>query len=321
VVDGPDGRAIACFGLSYRNVFVEGEPTRVAYVGDLKVDPQHRTKGMAKALARWAYGAVLDEMGADFFGYATVLRGNAAVMGLFDALTSEGGLGIDITQVGTIRSHSIPLLWRRRSRDSTIVVDRASKEDLDEMVSLWQQVAPTRQFAPVHDAESFVAWTQSAPGLDISDYLVARRGNGRIAGFLGIWDQHQFKQMKVVDYSKQLRPIRSAFNVAASPMGVPPLPPPGGEVQYRTVVNVCVPGVAPEVLRALLLGAYGELRTGGYSLLTIGLDVRDPLAAALRGLLAQPTDVEAWVITPAVAGDARRPPLDTKPLHFEIALV
>jgi hypothetical protein len=78
-------------------------------------------------------------------------------------------------------------------------------------------------------------------------------------------------------------------------------------------------GDRPDVLRALLIAAHDDLRQSGFSFLNIGLDVRDPLSSALDGLFAQPTDVNAYVLTErsGVAPEV----LDTRPLHYEIALV
>jgi hypothetical protein len=72
------------------------------------------------------------------------------------------------------------------------------------------------------------------------------------------------------------------------------------------------------VLRALLLQAYAAARGRGYSFFTIGLDVRDPLTVALRGLLAQPTDIHAYETAPS--GRYRGPDLSGSPVHHEIAL-
>jgi hypothetical protein len=47
--------------------------------------------------------------------------------------------------------------------------------------------------------------------------------------------------------------------------------------------------------------------------------VRDPLSAALDGLLAQPTDVNAYVMTTRRGVFPEL--LDTRPLHYEIGLV
>jgi hypothetical protein len=172
----------------------------------------------------------------------------------------------------------------------------------------------------VYTPDAFAAWIDGAPGLHLHDYWLARRADGSLAGFVGFWDQNQFKQMRVVDYSRQLRMVKGAFNLATRFSAAPPMPPAGGEVAYRTAVNVCIENGEADVLRALFLRAYNELRRSGYSLLTVGLDVNDPLAAALDGLLAQPTDVEAWVLR-STRGTATAPDFDGRPLHFEIALV
>ena len=75
----------------------------------------------------------------------------------------------------------------------------------------------------------------------------------------------------------------------------------------------------PFVLRALLLDAYRRFRGGRHAFLTVGLDERDPLMAAMGGLLAQPTRVHAYVTTPT--GFADPEPLSRIPTQLETALV
>jgi hypothetical protein len=73
------------------------------------------------------------------------------------------------------------------------------------------------------------------------------------------------------------------------------------------------------VLRALLLEAYRRHRGGQHAFLTIGLDTRDPLIEATRGLLAQPTFAHAYVTSPRGLADPRE--FGALPLHYETALV
>jgi len=80
-----------------------------------------------------------------------------------------------------------------------------------------------------------------------------------------------------------------------------------------------VPEDAPDVLRALLLHAHAVHRRSGRLFFTLGLDRRDPLRVALRGLFAQPTYVGAYATTSAGRWQGGR--LDGRPLHFESALV
>ena len=73
------------------------------------------------------------------------------------------------------------------------------------------------------------------------------------------------------------------------------------------------------MLRALVIDAYNDSRRRGFSFLNIGLDTNDPLVPALKGLLAQPTDI--WVCVAFL----EEPPAglvgDGRPTHHEIALV
>jgi GNAT superfamily N-acetyltransferase len=294
VVDGDDG-PIGCICVSARTAFIDGRPGRLAYVGDLKVHPGHRGRGVGRALAAWALAAAHDMVGEGGPMMATVLSGNTAV----DRLQHTFVPGA--RRRATIRSHSISLLAKRRIPRSDLTVARATAADIPAMVRLWERLAVCRAFAPI--LESFPL---DSPGLD---YLVAQRPSGELAGFVGLWDQHRIKQMRVVGYSPRMAAARVVFNLAAPLFAAPALPQPGGKLSYRSVVHPCATDAA--VLRNLLLHAYSRLR-GHYSFLTIALDTRDPLTRALSGLLAQPTDVDLLVL----GG-----PADDRPAHFEIATV
>jgi len=187
------------------------------------------------------------------------------------------------------------------------------------MVSLWQRVAIERQFAPAFDADELSAWISSAPGLSIDDYRVARARDGRIVGFVAWWDQSAFKLSRVLRYSPRLALVRAAINGLAAMSGGVRLPDVGEPLRYRTALHVCVPSDRPDVLRSLIRSSAAELRKERYAFATIGLDVKDPLCAATSGLGAQPTDVNAYVLTPT--GGYAGPPLGDRPLHYEIALV
>jgi hypothetical protein len=185
------------------------------------------------------------------------------------------------------------------------------------MASLWRDVAARRQLAAVLDAESLAAWTRRAPGLELSDYLLASDRRGRLRGFLGVWDQSTFKQMRVVSYSTRLALARRAVNVVAPLVGAARLPEPGEPLPALATVHVCATDAT--ALRALVLEAYRRHRGGRHAFLTLGLDVRDPLRAAMRGLLAQPTLVRAYAASPRGAADTTA--LAARPLHHETALV
>jgi len=316
VVDSPEGSPIGCIAVAERTVYLHGRPTPTMYVSDLKVHPQHRGTGAADTLTAYAREKCVAAGGEDMPTFVTILAGNRSME---RRLSGPRGLP-NMHRFATIRSHSVSLLWHRRppSVDGTRV-ERGRIEDIDDMAALWQQVAPGRQFATVHDATSLASWIEAAPGLDPSCYWLARTPSGALAGFVGFWDQERFKQMTVTSYSPKLAAVRAVFNAGAPLVGATRLPPAGGALRHLSAVHLCVPGSAPAVLRSLVVHAYNALRGEGYSFLTIGLDVCDPLTAALSGLLAQPTDI--WACMATVGGPYTGPDVADRPLHHEIALV
>lgn len=316
VANGLTARSVAgCVSISPRHVYLDGSPRLTAYAGDFKVHPAHRGGAAGDVLTSWACNAARELGGDDIPGLLTILAGNAPM-----ERRSEGPRGLPVfTRFATIRSHAIPFVWSRPIATSGPRVSVASDADIEEMAELWARVAPDREFAPVHDAASLARWIVSTPGLGVESFWVARDQQGRIAGFLAAWDQSAFKQVRVTDYPRRLALVRAGINALTPVTRATPLPDVGDELRWLTAANICVPANAPGVLRALLLGVYGAMRTRGYSCLNIGLDVRDPLTVALDGLMAQPTDIHAYITTPA--GAYTGPSLRTLPLHHEIALV
>lgn len=310
------GAIVGCVAWSERMSYAHGVPVRTGYASDLKVHPAHRDGAVADALSRYTARAAR-RLPAGSLTMITVLSGNTAMQ---RRLCGPRGLP-RFVKLGTVRSHAVSILWRRRVRGpaARIRIDQARWTDIDEMAALWTRVAPLRQFAPALDAGTMASWIRAAPGLGISSYLLARSSGNELLGFLALWDQSSFKRMIVESYSARLSLARRIFNVIAPVMRAEPLPAEGEPLRMLTAAHICVPGETPEVLRALVVRAHNDLRHSSYSLFNVGLDVRDPLTHAMRGLLAQPTDIDAYVTRVGVLPSPES--LSDRPLHYEIALV
>ncbi|MGH7625940.1 MAG: hypothetical protein ACREOJ_11585 [Gemmatimonadaceae bacterium] len=306
---------VGCIAVAARESYLHGRPALTTYVGDLKVHPGHRDGAAADALIRHASSVCGEYGGAHVPMHFTILAGNRPME---RRIPGVRGLP-EFTRVATLRAYTAPLPHRRPPRDSGWRVTRASGRDLEEMIALWRQVAARRNFATVFNEERFLHWLDEAPGLDLANYLVARRPDGRIAGFLAVWDTAALHTLRVLQYSRRLSAFRILHNAVAPLFGSATLPARGQPLRTCTALHLCVPPGEPGALRALLLRALDLARAGGYTAFTVGLDVRDPLSVALRGLLAQPTVVHAYVTSPSGRYDG--PPLNDFPLHHEVALL
>jgi GNAT superfamily N-acetyltransferase len=307
------GAVVGCVAWAIRDAYVNGTPVRTGYIGDLKVDPAFRRRGLGGVLAQMVRSALhrVDPALPTLF---TSLTGNRSVASL-PGVKVEDHVS---RQICVVRVHGIPLLSRRRlSAPGGYVVREARWDDLEQMAACWAAIGATRQFTRVVSPGMLAGTIDQAPGLEVSSYLLAFDRKGRMAGFLALWDQHELKTMRILRYSRRQAVFRAGFNAVAPLLAAERLPPPGGTLRGAHVLHACVPSA--EVLRSLLVEGYRRLAGRGLSYVAIGLDRCDPVGAALTGLWAQPTDVDVLVATPR--GEEMLPRLDARPVHYETALV
>ena len=310
-----DGEVAGCIMAATRHSYLNGIPVRTGYGGDLKVHPPFRGGPSADALIEFVR-ETLRNLGGDTLPLlSTALAGNRPM-----ERRASGPRGLPVSQrFATIDVHAVPFLWRRSTKVGSLRVEPAREEDVAEMADLWAHIAPSRQLASVLDADALSDWVRAAPGLSLRDYLVARNRGGRIVGFAAFWQQRSFKQLRVLAYSPRLAIARVGVNAVARITGGASLPVPGALLSSLAAVHVCTPMGDAGVLRALLLNAYAQFRETGNLFFTIALDRTDPARAALAGLHAQPTAVNAFMTTPA--GRWTGGALDERPLYFDSALV
>lgn len=315
VVDGSSGRPIACVATAERRVWVHGRPRTAVYASDLKVHPDHRDTHTADALERFVADTARETAGDSTPILLTVLAGNGAM-----ERRAAGPRGLPrLQRFATLHSFAIPLLWRRNSDVPDLRVERGTISNVEEMTTLWESIAPRRQFSTALSAEGLSNWIEAAPGLTIDDYLLARDRRGTLLGFVGMWDQRGIKTLRVLRYSPSLSLLRGVMTVVAPFVGAASPPEIGAPLHYASAIHLCVPGDRPDVLRALVLAAYHRLRGSDLVFMNVALDSREPFVTALRGLLASPTAVHAYATM--ARGEWIGPALNDRPLHFETALV
>ena len=144
------------------------------------------------------------------------------------------------------------------------------------------------------------------------------REDDAVVGWLGLWDEGVIRRVRVASYSRPAALRKALHDSLARITRAPRFPRVGDLVGCAVVVHACVPVHRPDVLRAILLHAAGNLQPRACARLRIALDPRDRLAGALAGLRTHVSSFGAHVTTPT--GAYAGPLLNDRPLHFEAAL-
>jgi hypothetical protein len=265
-------------GLGTRSVaeaFVNGRPASFGWLSDLRLAPAYRGGTLVARGYRFLrqlhgdgraklYGTVI------FHDNQTALRTIA---------TARAGLPV-YNDLGIMRCPGINLRRRKPVITANCETIRGRRELLPEIVDCLNRNNARKQFAPVHDVETFIHGNRWKD-FQLSDFYVARR-NDKVIGVVGRWDQTAFKQTRVISYGKRLRWMVPAANAVQSLLGAPAFPEAGQYVPFFYVSFIAVDQDDAEVFRALLREVYNDSVGSSFRYAMVGLHERDPLLAVLQ---------------------------------------
>jgi hypothetical protein len=288
VVDGTEpGTLDASAAIAhFPRTFLDGEHLPLFYACDLRVHPDRRggrtVKRIYDFMTEYGKGEGWD------LGITTVMKDNAAMAGV---LQGKAGI-VAYRHVTSLRNFAIQF-FLPKARVRGIEVRAATEADLGDMVALWNRVNGQKQFAPIWDVDSLRARLGNVPGYAIGNYRLAFRGD-RLVGLIVLWDQEAFKRMMILGYAAQMLRMKRWYNPLSRVLGLAPIPEAGHRMPYLYVTHACAED--PEVLRALLVHAYNEVRGNRYLFISAMVDTRDPLMAAFEGFITNQVDIELFVM-------------------------
>ena len=301
---------------SVRNVFVNGVPGRVAYLGQLRIDPRFsRHRGLLAA--GFDRVRALQSASAPQLHLASVVAENVAARRL---LSRRAPGWPTFEPVDTLVSLAVPARPRKASRRSQGVdCERGTMADVDAIVSCLDRNGARFQFHP--------AWSRAdmtgprTRGLTLDDFVVARR-DGDLVGCVACWDQRAFKQVRVRGYSPRMsrwRPVVNAFSWMAN---VPHLPRVGDTLQFAYLSHLAVDDREDEsVMVDLVAAALRVACQRGLDYVVIGLSAAHPFLSAVRRAFSHRAYesilyVAFWPDAAAIAES-----LDRRPSHPELAIL
>lgn len=253
-----DGKLVGSVSASEMKVFVDGLPASCHYIGDLKVHPDYRGKGVALAMAK-ALSLELGKMGADHL-LSAVLAGNHAP-GRF--LTENPWWPVPRPTGSFLVRQMLPKPTRKSTNPFTV---QESEWD-DAVVSLLNAFMKQFRFGKV--------FTRQQPSRVLTATL-----DGRLVAALALVDVETSKQDVVTNMPLLLeKSLRLLFSGNRLPKRNQPV-----KALYIRAF-ACAPG-EDQALVPLIRYARDLAFREGYHFLTIGLHERNPWNRVFRKFTA-----------------------------------
>lgn len=269
--DSSTGDVVGLGSRAVRRVWLNGEPVRIGYLGQLRRAPalEGRIKLLAAGFAELEKTRRPDELPYDLTG---IIADNRAARRLL-----EYGLPGLPAYRPLCEFTTLMFSGRSRLRRGPARVQRGSDEMLPAIAACLQRNLCRYQFAPVWQVEDLRSSVRTR-SLRAEDFFVLLDGS-RVIACLARWNQCDFKQAVVRGYAPRLKRWRPAINAAYSLTGHPRLPDLGQALDFAYLSHVGVDGDDPGLLVELIQAA----RAGReLDYLVIGLATGNSMFAALR---------------------------------------
>lgn len=273
--DLESGRILGLGTRSIADAFVNGRAVSFGWLSDLRLAPAYRGGTLVARGYRFLHQLHGDGR-AELYG-TVIFEDNQTA--LRTIATARAGLPT-YHDLGVMHCPGINLRRRKPAVAADCEIIRGRREILPEIVDCLNRNNARKQFAPVHDVDSFLhrnRWKD----FQLSDFYVARRNN-KVIGVVGRWDQTAFKQTRVISYGKRLRWMVPAANAMQTLLGAPSFPEPGQYVPFFYVSFIAVDQDDRGVFRALLREVYNGGVGSLFRYAMVGLHERDPLLTVLQ---------------------------------------
>jgi hypothetical protein len=291
VLDGPlhqtlvarsqDGCVVGMGSRSVRELYVNGKPSAVGYMSQMRVDPNFAWgAALPKVLAQgWRFYRQLHQDRRTPYYLASLVTGDSVAWRMMNAGLPDWPT---LNPVGNLRTYALHM---RRARPLPrlahgLCLRRATPEDAHTIANCLARNHSRHQFAPVWSPESLVALTQLTD-LDWRDFWLVER-DAQVVGTLARWNQRRLKQSVVRGYAGVLRWAWPWVNLTARVGVAPRLPSIGEQVRHAFASHLAVDNDDADVATALLAAVYNDAVAAGDNYLMLGLDSNHSLGGIVR---------------------------------------
>ena len=310
------GRLAAIASRSVHDAFVNGEPTRLGYLGQLRVAAPFRSSRTLLA-SGFEFCRTLHDAGDALIYLTSIVSDNRAARRALTGLRSD--TAPRFTPVGSLST----LVIRARGSGRVPAAEgarlvRGFEGLADEIVSCLTRYGRRHQFARRWSVETLTS-PDRVRGLTWSDFTVALRGD-RAIGCLACWDQRPIKQAMVRGYSTPLARWRPFLNAIAPLTGVPHLPRVGQRLDFVYLSHFAVDDDRADVAIALVAAARAAL-SADIDYAVIGIGNGNPVSDALVRRFRPRVYRSDLYVASWADGHARVGSIEPRIRHPEVALL
>lgn len=306
--EAPAHRTVGMYTCSRLPVHLNGCPTRLPYLGGLRIEPTFRHR---LGLLKDGFDSlpVLTDQPTPF-AFTSLASGNRSARRLLEANLN----GMPTYQpIGELVTLALPA--QRRPLKAILIP--AALKDVPSLAAFFNQHSRQSQFG-AHLDETWLAGLNGAHGLHLEDFWLLREGQD-LHGCIAVWDQRVFKQIVVRGYRSWLSWLRTPYNGIAPQLGFPRLPAPGQALSNIFLAFAAFRDPGGETALSAVRESLSKVWEKGGELGLLGLSSSHPLLHRLNrshGTWSYRTWIESvhWRGNPI-------PSFDPLPVQPEIALL
>lgn len=199
---------IGMMNIGFKHCYINSQVNKIRYVSDLRIDPAFRGQKVIEVLMDYLY----TQIPVNEFFQSVVLEDNQKARYMLHQSRTYFPEPYILDQMTTFNISKIG-----KSTQFKHFSTYELKEDLIPIAN--QFLADMREFfnfLPLYDFNdlnrgNYPLWQ----GLQLKDFKLVCDLNQQVVGIIGLWNQKQFKQTKVVEYSTSLHYLRPFYNAYA----------------------------------------------------------------------------------------------------------
>lgn len=259
-------------------VHINGIPTSVGYLGELRVLPEYRRK--------------LRILRNGFKTVRLVSQNEASIADWYTSIASDNRVARRLLEANlkkmpayTPLGEMVTFAIQARTGRIKYRMQQATTEDIPKLAGFYNQQVCGNQYSPVLTQE----WLNSLDGkngLRIQDFYVLRE-EGDIRACFALWDQRKIKQTVVCRYRFPINIVRRPYNLFAKLTGRVVLPGPGESINYIFIAFFAIDARIGTEFRDMISFALGQIRTRNAELGMLGLSAKNPLTHKMSSFPCQ----------------------------------